>query len=376
MTPGVYEDTEHSELGTSLRLGILAFHITWLLTAIYSCAVIVLLVSSFCAPWQLDYISTKLAHCLDINSTMLWGFMYCIQFQTFVLLTTWHRVCARHDCVYNFKTWIVSFGVCFVVSFCMVLEFRNDGNLPTRNFFFLPQMKESSLHVYAAVNTMLSFSLLHVLMASSLLVLSAHTRAQPHEDQSVVRRPKAVDFRSRNQDTTQETNMEMSPVFNCLCAYVGLDVIYALMVVMFICLYLVNVAKLTAFTMAIEWAVGIVAICLHMCALGQSRRLLDLSCTEQQPTRDVHWARSYCQSRARTAAICRKACFLGPTGCMPGRVCSGSSCVRGAQVRCGCAAGVWEVAWEQQPGWEHRFMTMPECLLQSNWARQKQRSKA
>ena len=86
--------------------------------------------------------------------------------------------------------------------------------------------------------------------------------------------------------------MEMSPVFNCLCAYVGLDVIYALMVVMFICLYLVNVAKLTAFTMAIEWAVGIVAICLHMCALGQSRHLLDLSCTKQQPTRDVNCAKT------------------------------------------------------------------------------------
>jgi hypothetical protein len=47
----------------------------------------------------------------------------------------------------------------------------------------------------------------------------------------------------------------------------------------------------------------------------------------------VHWTRSYCQSRARTAVICRKPCFRGPTGCIRGRVCSGCSCMRGAQVR-------------------------------------------
>ena len=35
----------------------------------------------------------------------------------------------------------------------------------------------------------------------------------------------------------------------------------------------------------------------------------------------VHWPRSYCQSRARTAAICRKPCFRGPTGCMRGKRC-------------------------------------------------------
>jgi hypothetical protein len=101
---------------------------------------------------------------------------------------TWHRLCCRHDFVFHFKLWIVSCGVWFVISFCMVLEFRNDGNLPTRNFFFLPQMKESSLHVYAALNTMLSFSALHVLLAISLFKCSAHARLEPDEAAPMGRR--------------------------------------------------------------------------------------------------------------------------------------------------------------------------------------------
>ena len=63
------------------------------------------------------------------------------------------------------------------------------------------------------------------------------------------------------------------------------------------------------------------------------------------------------ESRARTAAICKKACFRGPTGCMPGRVRSDSSCVRGARVRRGCAAGAWAASWVRgggawRRGWE------------------------
>jgi hypothetical protein len=48
---------------------------------------------------------------------------------------------------------------------------------------------------------------------------------------------------------------------------------------------------------------------------------------------------------ARTAAICRKPCFLGPTGCMQGCVFSGRSCMRDTQVRRGCTAGVWATTW-------------------------------
>ena len=35
---------------------------------------------------------------------------------------------------------------------------------------------------------------------------------------------------------------------------------------------------------------------------------------------------------------------------MQGRVCSGSSCVRGARVRLGCVAGAWAAAWVRGDG--------------------------
>ena len=77
-----------------------------------------------------------------------------------------------------------------------------DGDLPTRHFFFLPQMKESNLHVYAAVNTILSYSLWHVLMAVSLFALSAHARSRLSDEQARPMLPpgdvKAIDFQSIN----------------------------------------------------------------------------------------------------------------------------------------------------------------------------------
>jgi hypothetical protein len=194
---------EHSQRTCTACLGSLLFRLTLVSTALYSCLMIAMLVSSVCAPWQWDYISTKLAKCLDINSTMLWVFMYCIQFQIFVLLMTWHRLCCRHDFVFHFKLWIVSCGVWFVISFCMVLEFRNDGNLPTRDFVFLPRMKESSLHVYAALNTMLSFSALHVLLAISLFKCSAHARLEPDEAAPMLpagNKVPAIDFQLKTEE--------------------------------------------------------------------------------------------------------------------------------------------------------------------------------
>ena len=86
----------------------------------------------------------------------------------------------------------------------------------------------------------------------------------------------------------------------------------------------------------------------------------------------VHWPRSYCQSRAPTATICRKPCFRGHTGCIRGRVCSGRSYMRGAQVRHGCAAGVWESAWVRGGGaWRRRRVAcvgrVPPCNVAVVW---------
>jgi hypothetical protein len=91
----------------------------------------------------------------------------------------------------------------------------------------------------------------------------------------------------KRQDTT--TNSETQPLINCFCAYVSLDVIYALTVLTFICLWLLNVAKLTVFTMAIEWAVGFIGISMHVCALWQSNRLLDISFKKHFTTIDFNY---------------------------------------------------------------------------------------
>ena len=91
---------------------------------------------------------------------------------------------------------------------------------------------------------------------------------------------------------------ETQPVFNCLCAYVSLDVIYELAVILFIVLWSVDVAKLTAFTMATEWAVGLIAICMHVCALWQSSHQLNLSFKQHETSIDLHCG------KALLSAVC------------------------------------------------------------------------
>jgi len=71
------------------------------------------------------------------------------------------------------------------------------------------------------------------------------------------------------------------------------------------------------------------------------------------------------------AAICKKACFRGLSGCMQGRVCSGRSYVRGARVRRGCAAGAWAAAWVRgggvwRRGWEAYVGRVPLEVSQAD----------
>jgi hypothetical protein len=183
-----------------------------------------------------------------------------------------------------------------------------DGDLPTRHFFFLPQMKESNLHVYAAVNTILSYSLWHVLMAVSLFALSAHARSRLSDEQARPMLPpgdvKAIDFQLKIPTRDTKTNSDTQDLCNCLCAYDSLDVIYALTVIVFICLWLVNVANLTAFTMAIEWAVGCIAIGMHMCALWKSSRQLDLSFTRHNTTIDADYGKTLLSLVCVLVALC------------------------------------------------------------------------
>ena len=64
----------------------------------------------------------------------------------------------------------------------------------------------------------------------------------------------------------------------------------------------------------------------------------------------VHWPRSCCRRRMRAAAVCKEACYRGRAGCVPRHACSGSSCVRGAPVLRGYAAGAWTPVWVRGGG--------------------------
>jgi hypothetical protein len=63
-----------------------------------------------------------------------------------------------------------------------------------------------------------------------------------------------------------------------------------------------------------------------------------------------------CTGRDLVASVARarlqdaKRLVSGGVLCVPGRACSGRSCVRGARVRRGCAAGAWAPAWVRGGG--------------------------
>ena len=124
----------------------------------------------------LEYISTRIAHCLDKRKADVWSLVYCLEVQIFLLLTMWRRLFASYHFVTNMRECAISCGVWFVVSFAMVVDFRNDRDELTSEFLFFPQIPESSLHSYAAVNAMLSLTVLHALLCSSLFALSTYER--------------------------------------------------------------------------------------------------------------------------------------------------------------------------------------------------------
>jgi hypothetical protein len=113
----------------------------------------------------------------------VWSLVYCVKFQILLLLTVWRRLLSSYHVFSWLRPWIVSFVVWFIISFAMVVEFRNDWNVLTNKFLWLPTFQESSLHVYAAVCTMVSLTLLHACMCVSLFALSSYetelARAKP-----------------------------------------------------------------------------------------------------------------------------------------------------------------------------------------------------
>ena len=272
----------YGSAGWSLYVGIMLLTDSWS----PSCA----------ADAELEYISTRLARCLDRRPAEVWSLVYCVEFQILLLLTVWRRLLRSYHVVSWLRPWIVSFGVWFVISFAMVVEFRNDRNVLTNRFLWLPAIEESSLHVYAAVCTMVSLTLLHACMCLSLFALSSYetelTRAKPslaHKDgyQQLVEperpgaagpRMQAIDWQIRRSDEpTQNAQTSMWAEYKrALRKYAVLDWVYLMCIVVFFITWSLNHSEGPLYSTAVhtEWIVLVVAVLMHGYALWQSHRPL------------------------------------------------------------------------------------------------------
>lgn len=271
---------------------------------------------------ELEYISTRLARCLDKRPAEVWSLVYCVEFQILLLLTVWRKLLSSYHVVSWLRPWIVSFGVWFIISFAMVVEFRNDRNVLTNKFLWLPTVQESSLHVYAAVCTMVSLTLLHACMCVSLFALSAYetelARAKPqpvrkdaYHQLPEAERPgaegagvQAIDWKIRRSDdmsaaeqgglrlpraarrAPQERQAEIfmwTDYKRALQKYAVLDWVYLMCIVVFFITWSLNNSEGPLYSTAVhtEWVVLFVAGLMHGYALWQSSRPLSWVQEEQ-----------------------------------------------------------------------------------------------
>ena len=282
-------------------------------TASWSLYVCFMLLTETCAAHpELEYISTRLARCLDARAGEVWSLVFCVQFQILLLLVLWRRLLGTsHHFVTMLRPWVISFGVCFVVNFAMVVEFRNDRTALSRRVLGL-EFKESDLHAYAAVVTMTSFTLLHALLCLSLLKLSAYQAEATRRtaDESTANTAsnargdgyRAIDFRLQRPDagtpdseegdrvtvsassSSAKTPAEYMYTFwahyrKSLVLYAELDWVYFMTIIIFFVTWFLNNPHVTnqgLYSTAVhtEWVVLAIAAFMHAYALAQSYRPL------------------------------------------------------------------------------------------------------
>jgi hypothetical protein len=267
-----------------------------LATAGWSVYVCVILLTETCAAHaELEYISTRLAHCLEARAAEVWSLVFCVEFQILLLLSMWRRLLSSYHFVTALRPWIISSGVCFVVNFAMVVEFRNDRSALTRRVLGM-QFKEADLHVYAAVVTMTSLTVLHALLCWSLLALSnfecklalsmhsASSRASSARGDGYL----AVDFLFQRQAAGGSAEQQPAPrqaqasvwarYQSALFRYAELDWVYFMCIIVFFVTWFLNNSTGPLYSTAVhaEWIVLAVAALMHGYALLQSNRPLSL----------------------------------------------------------------------------------------------------
>lgn len=244
----------------------------------------------------LEYVSTRIAHCLDTRQAEMWSLVYCIEVQILLLLSQWRRLFASYHFVTNLRECAISCGVWFIISFGMVVEFRNDRMALTEEFLFFPAIPESTLHSYAAVNAMLALTVLHALLCSSLLSLSTQerriARAAMLTRSASLKTVPVIDFDFRGAVSEHEDAMPVyAPtdassdayshwgVFKRLVYdYAILDWIYLCCVVIFFVSWASasnsNSAVVYATSVHTEWLVLLLGALMQAYALWQSERPL------------------------------------------------------------------------------------------------------
>lgn len=269
----------------------------WLLcagTAVWSAYTVAILIADSCsasASTELDFISTRLAECLDTRPAEVWSLVYCVEFQIMLLLSVWRRLLLSYHVETWLWPWVVSFGVCFVTSFAMVVEFRNDRKTVTRRVLGLPAVEESTLHVYAAVTTMISLTLLHACMCYGQLRLGAHQAelARSKLTKLAAARPApgskadSIDWKLPRSDETardgaQTDLAQWTQYQRALNVYQALDWVYLVCVaVFFLAWWVSNSSDSTGMhstAVLTEWVVLLLAVIMHVYALMQFFRPL------------------------------------------------------------------------------------------------------
>lgn len=266
--------------------------------SVYVC--MILLTETCAAHAELEYISTRLAHCLDARAAEVWSFVYCVEFQILFLLSMWRRLLSSYHFVTALRPWIISSGVSFVVNFAMVVEFRNDRSALTRRVLGM-QFKEADLHVYAAVVTMTSLTVLHALLCWSLLALSTFEAKLALSMRSALTAARgdgylAVDFRFHRQaaegtadaeharpsaqhasQTPRATASRWTQYHEALIRYAELDWVYFLCIIVFFVTWSLNNNSGPLYRTAVlsEWIVLLLAALMYGYALWKSARPLD-----------------------------------------------------------------------------------------------------
>jgi hypothetical protein len=227
--------------------------------------------------WNLQYVSTQLAACLDTLPEVSWIFVLALEVQAFLLLFAWERLFRSTNLLSYFECLITATVSGFVISMASVVEFRADRN--TRSAYD-ERVSENILHTYAAVLGILAFGVLHGLMAYCLRCLCTC-------------KLRACDTRKENEALCAAQQTEENSVMEYkLALYVQLDEAYSFCVVTFFILWWLS-ASLNArafFPAAVaEWLIVIIGACMHVYGIFQiTRPMLKNSACESLPKLSVY----------------------------------------------------------------------------------------